>query len=155
MLVNSATYKKAGTNYAVALEKTGVRKDAIDWLQRLGKQFGEEVRFSNNIGILQMRNGQTDKAAESYKQALEKEPNSFFPNYNYGVLLASQANYKDAVGNFMTALEALSDKTVDYTPHAVNTLLNLATCHEQQKRFVKASELLKQVLSHDPANKEA
>ena len=45
MLVNSATYKKAGTNYAVALEKTGVRKDAIDWLQRLGKQFGEEVRF--------------------------------------------------------------------------------------------------------------
>ena len=78
-----------------------------------------------------MRNGQADKAAESYKLALEKEPSSFFPNYNYGVLLASQAHYKDAASYFMTALASLTDKTVDYTPHLVNTLMNLATCHEQ------------------------
>lgn len=51
-LIQSATYKKAGTNYAVTLEKLGERDEAIKMLQELKVSFGNEVRVYNNLGII-------------------------------------------------------------------------------------------------------
>jgi len=51
-LKKSSTYKKGGTNYAVALEKLGRRDEAISLLNELKRQFGNEVRVHNNLGII-------------------------------------------------------------------------------------------------------
>ena len=51
-LTKSATYKKAGTNYAVTLEKLGQRVTAVSTLSALKNTFGNEVRVYNNLGII-------------------------------------------------------------------------------------------------------
>ena len=50
-LMKQATYKKAGTNYAVTLEKLSRREDAVTTLVTLKGQFSSEVRIFNNLGI--------------------------------------------------------------------------------------------------------
>ena len=49
--MKQATYKKAGTNYAVTLEKLSRREDAVTTLVTLKGQFSSEVRIFNNLGI--------------------------------------------------------------------------------------------------------
>lgn len=61
-LIHSTTYKKAGTNYAVALEKLGMREAAIKLLEDLKNNFGNEVRVHNNLGIIQKRKGEVEQA---------------------------------------------------------------------------------------------
>ena len=56
-LTKSVTYKKAGTNYAVTLEKLNKRDDAVATLTNLKNAFGNEVRVFNNLGIIQKRKG--------------------------------------------------------------------------------------------------
>ena len=87
-LMKSSICKKAGTNYAVTLEKLGRRDEAINQLDKLRDNFNNEVRVHNNLGIIQKRSGDTQAAMESYKSALKLDPKSFFPNYNIGVLLS-------------------------------------------------------------------
>ena len=60
-LVRTATYKKAGTNYAVTLEKLGKRVEAIETLSKLKGVFGNEVRVFNNLGIIQKRQGDCEE----------------------------------------------------------------------------------------------
>ena len=56
-MVSSSTYRKAGTNFAVALEKLGKREEAIKLLTELQAKFGSDIRVFNNIGIIQKRKG--------------------------------------------------------------------------------------------------
>ena len=87
-LIKSATYKKAGTNYAVTMEKLGKREGAMQTLDKLKDSFGNEVRVFNNLGIIQKRMGNNDEAMINYETALKVDAQSFFPNYNMGVLLS-------------------------------------------------------------------
>ena len=52
ILVRSATYKKAGTNYAVTLEKLNERDEAVKTLQSIKGNFYNEIRVHNNLGII-------------------------------------------------------------------------------------------------------
>jgi tetratricopeptide (TPR) repeat protein len=90
LLVKSATYKKAGTNFAVTLEKLQKRENAVEILSNLKNTFGNEVRVYNNLGIIQKRSGDQEGAQKSYESALQVDAKSFFPNYNMGVLLSQQ-----------------------------------------------------------------
>ncbi len=53
----------------------------------MNDEFGVDVRLYNNLGIIQKRNGEVDQAKASYQLALDKDPNSFYPNYNYAMIL--------------------------------------------------------------------
>ena len=53
---------KACTNYAVSREKLGKRDNSIKLLQNLTRDYGTEVRILNNLGILEKRSGNEDKA---------------------------------------------------------------------------------------------
>lgn len=87
-------YLKALTNYSVALEKLGRREEALKLLDGKAKrQFGQEIRVYNNLGIIQKRTGNAQEAEASYLAALEIDPESFFPNYNLGVLKAMTKDY--------------------------------------------------------------
>ena len=46
------------------------------------------MRVHNNLAIIQKRSGDNQLAAENFKKALLQEPESFYPNYNLGLLLA-------------------------------------------------------------------
>lgn len=65
-LTKSVVYKKAGTNYAVTLEKLSKREEAVVILTNLKNVFGKEVRVFNNLGIIQKRKGDKDEALLSY-----------------------------------------------------------------------------------------
>ena len=86
--MKSATYMKASTNFAVTLEKLNKRDKAVHTLNKLKHNFGEEMRVHNNLAIIQKRNGDSSQAESNFIKALEKEPHSFYPNYNLGLLLA-------------------------------------------------------------------
>ena len=62
ILVKSATFKKASTNYAVTQEKIGERQAAIDVLNSVRGEFLNEVRVFNNLGIIQRRRGDLEEA---------------------------------------------------------------------------------------------
>ena len=65
------TYKKAGTNYAVTLEKLSKRDEAVDTLSSLKVRFNQEIRVFNNLGIIQKRKGAVQEAEASYDAALK------------------------------------------------------------------------------------
>lgn len=105
-LSKQVTYKKAGTNYAVTLEKLSRRDDAVITLQNLKGAFSTEVRIFNNLGIFQKRKGDKKEALESYLAALKIDPKSFFPNYNMGVLLSQdRSKMSEALTYFQQALD--------------------------------------------------
>ena len=104
-LVKSATYKKSGSNYAVCLEKLSKREDALLTLESLQDTFGNEIRLFNNIGIIKKRMERQNEAQESYQSALNMDKNSFFPNYNMGVLMSQDVSQVDeALSYFKKAL---------------------------------------------------
>ena len=86
----STHYLKAMTNYAVTLEKMGKRDEAVKMLDVLKDSHGEEIRVFNNLGIIQKRSGNHVDAEQAYMNALAIDEDSFFPNYNLGVLKATQ-----------------------------------------------------------------
>ena len=142
-LQKSSTFKKAGTNYAIALEKLGKRNEAVTQLESLKRSssFGHEVLINNNLGTLQKRKGEVQKAIDSYQEALKTDPKAFFPNYNLAVLLATEAQYSDALKQFqstLTLVHSQPDKS-----YLANVLLNLAQCCEQLKSFQQALDYLK------------
>ena len=128
-LGKSATYKKAGTNYAVTLEKLSRRDDAVSTLMTLKDAFGNEVRVFNNLGIIQKRKGEKQAALESYQAALNVDVKSFFPNYNMGVLLSQDRSKMDeALSYFNRALEQAQKAQENL--YEINVLINIALLHE-------------------------
>ena len=74
-------------------------------LQELNTFCSGEVRVFNNLGILMKRNGKTQEAESVYNAALDIDPESFFPNYNMGVLKVNMKDYSAAFEYFSRSLE--------------------------------------------------
>jgi tetratricopeptide (TPR) repeat protein len=139
-LMQTSTYKKTATNYAVILEKIGRRNEATRLLHDLKTQFAGEVKVLNNLGIIQKRKGEVQNAIESYKKALSSDPQSFLPNHNLAVLLATEASYEEAVTYFKESLR-ITQKSKDQSQE-LGVLLNISLCYEQLKQPQSALEFL-------------
>ena len=150
-LTKSATYKKAGTNYAVTLEKLGQRETAVGTLSALKDTFGNEVRVYNNLGIIQKRTGDGEGALASYEAALRVDGASFFPNYNLGVLLSQEKRQPaESLVYFKRALDQ-AHKAQEQL-YEINVLVNIALIHEGQENLPAAIEHMEKALKIDPAN---
>ena len=150
-LTKSITYKKAGTNYAVTLEKLGQRDGAVKTLDMLKDFFSTEVRVFNNLGIMQKRMGNNDQAMINYETALKADPNSFFPNYNMGVLLSQDKNsVEESLQYFNRALDA-AHRQQEYL-YEINVLVNISLLHEAGKNYKDAIEALEKALKIDSEN---
>jgi tetratricopeptide (TPR) repeat protein len=144
---------KAVTNYAVTLEKLGKREDALKLLEgKTKRQFGQEIRVFNNLGIIHKRNGNTIEAEASYLAALEIDAQSFFPNYNLGVLKAAIKDYPSALQYFNKALE-LSRATQDEV-YQINVHINIALVLERTNDLVGALSNMHIALNIDPLNQK-
>jgi Flp pilus assembly protein TadD len=94
------------TNYAVTLGKQGKTLESFKIFEELQKRFKSEIRIYNNLGIIQKRNQDMVKAEQSYLKALEIDPNSFFPNYNMGVLKSNDKKMEqDCISYFEKSLK--------------------------------------------------
>ena len=112
----------------MALEKLGRREEALKLLDGKAKrQFGQDIRVFNNLGIIQKRTGNAQEAEASYLAALEIDAESFFPNYNLGVLKAMTKDYLAAKTYFLKALAQTSNEQV----YQINVHLNLALVFEK------------------------
>ena len=150
-LIHSSTYKKAGTNFAVSLEKTGDRDTAVSTLTNLKGTFGNEVRVFNNLGIIQKRKGDLTGALESYRQALKVDQKSFFPNYNLGVLLSqNKEQAEDALNYFKKALEQA--QRAQESLYEINVLINIALLQESLGRLDESVQSMKLPQAIDPNN---
>ena len=152
-LTRSATYKKAGTNYAVTLEKLNRREDAVETLSGLKQNFVSEVRLFNNLGIIQKRKGDKQEALESYQAALRVDSKSFFPNYNMGVLLSQDRQKMDeALTYFNRALEQA--QRAQENLYEINVLINIALLHEAAQNYTEAIESMNAALRLNPENQK-
>ena len=150
-LVKSVTYKKAGTNYAVTLEKLSRREEAVTTLSSLKVRFNQEIRVFNNLGIIYKRKGAANDAQASYDAALKIDSKSFFPNYNMGVLLAQDsAKREEALQYFYTALE-LAQRAQENL-YEINVLINIALLHEASQNYPDAIEKMNAALKLNPEN---
>ena len=101
---------KAATNYAVTLERLAKRQEAVLMLGELKERFGGEMRVTNNLAIIQKRNGDAEEAQANFRNALEAEPDSFHPNYNLGLLLSQNRtdpeSLRQSLEHFTMALKS-------------------------------------------------
>jgi len=77
------------------------------------------------------------KAEQSYLQALEIDPESFFPNYNMGVLKSNDKNQEeDCLKYFLKSLQIAQDNNEEV--YQINVNINLALVHERAFRLEQA-----------------
>jgi tetratricopeptide (TPR) repeat protein len=88
---------------------------------------------------------------ESYKRALELDPNSFFPNYNMGVLLSlDRSKHADCIKHLKIALEQAN--RAGETLYELNVLINLALVLEIDGDYEEALTHLQRANELDPNN---
>ena len=115
----------------------------------LKKSFSNEVRIHNNLGIINKRQGDTKEALQNYQNALQVDPQSFFPNYNMGVLL-STSNKDESLSYFSRALE-LAHRQQEQL-YELNVLINIALLHEASADYQKAIDALQHALKIESEN---
>ena len=81
------------------------------------------------------------EAQECYQSALNMDKNSFFPNYNMGVLLSHElSKVDDALSFFNKALNQA--KQAQERDHEINVLNNIALLHEAVQNYTDAIEAM-------------
>lgn len=115
----------------------GRREEALRLLEdKTKRQFGQEIRVYNNLGIIHKRSGNNEEAEASYLAALDIDPESFFPNYNMGVLKAATNAYPVALQYFNKSLE-LARASQDEV-YQINVHINIALVLERTGDLVGA-----------------
>ena len=136
-LTKSATYKKAGTNYAALMAKLGKREGAVKVIDKMQDSFGNEMRHFNNLGIIQKLMGNNDQAKVNYEAALAADPNSFLPNYNMGVLLCKNSPLEsfDYFNRALSCAHAAQEFIYE-----MNALNSISLLHEAAGDYEEAIE---------------
>ena len=110
--------------------------------------FKDEIRIYNNLGIIYKRSGNLEAAKSNYDIALNIDKNSFFPNYNMGVLKAHQkdnelnpktnnlSNIEECLMYFENALRIAREQKEEV--YEINVLVNMALIYERTIEYDKA-----------------
>ena len=137
----------------VALVKAAIYRYVKDF-ESAGKEFKGLSNFENvsaeyhyQLGRLQEAEGLYEKAADSYKQALELAP-------NFQKALFHLAYRCDLSGDEEAAIDYYKQVAVN-APVYVSALLNLAVLYEDKGEFEKASQCIDKVLKYHPNHKRA
>jgi len=109
--------------------------------QLLSKRWDNSKTYIN-LGLIERARGNTKKAIENFKIALALQPNSVNALTNLGATLADLKDFKGAKEAYLKAIEL--------NRFSIEPRFNLAMIYRTQKEFVKAADLLEQVLAIDP-----
>jgi tetratricopeptide (TPR) repeat protein len=98
------------------------------------------------------RNGKTQEAESVFNAALDIDPESFFPNYNMGVLKAHMKEYQTAFEYFSRSLEI--SRIQNEQVYELNVLVNLSMISERLENYPAALKFNSDALRYDPENQK-
>ncbi|MBT6424788.1 MAG: tetratricopeptide repeat protein, partial [Bacteroidetes Order II. Incertae sedis bacterium] len=81
------------------------QEEGIALLEDAANQFPENADVQTELLNAYQASGQIDKALESYKTAVDREPDNKLFRFNYGTLLTETENYEAAVAQLVKATE--------------------------------------------------
>jgi len=135
-LVKAETYR-----YASDFENAGRELKGLSNFENVSAEYHYQ------LGRLQESEGLYEKAADSYKQALELAP-------NYQKALFHLAYRCDLSGDEEAAVDYYK-QVASTAPVYVSALLNLAVLYEDKGEFEKASQCIDKVLKYHPNHQRA
>ncbi len=135
----------------------------------------------NNLGNVLAKQGRADEARESFRRALDIDPNYAVPHYNLGNLLARQGKLEEAaahyqkalkiepayaeahnnLGNVLMARGELGDalqhfrRALELTPHDAQVQFNLGVILARESRLEEALGRYQQAIQINPDYAEA
>lgn len=94
----------------------------------------------NNLGNVLAKEGRIDEAVESFRRALNMDPNYAVPHYNWGNLLARQGKLEEAADHYRKALETEPDYAEAHN-NLGNVLLARGELKDALRHLTRALEL--------------
>jgi tetratricopeptide (TPR) repeat protein len=128
-------------------ERLRTRRDEIDQLQRKINHL-DRPHHMLQLGAVYARQGRVAQAAEWFRRALDKEPDSLDAQYKLALCLYQQRQYPQAVELLEKVHTAKPDH--DYG----QAYLRLAQCHQQLGNWDRASEVYERFLRYYPGQPE-
>lgn len=145
---DNAKNPSAHIDYAVALYATGNIKQAKQEYEKATKLDSKNATVFNNLGNAYRDLGDTDKAIETYEQAIALNPKLINPYFNLAnIQLYSQKDADAAIKTYQKALTALPDNE--------QVLLSLGIAYEQKNDKTKAKQVYLSILAKDADNAAA
>ncbi len=134
--------------YNAGLELLNVKRysEARDALNRAAQLKADEPAIYNVLGQVYTGMGETSRAIESFKRALDVDPEMFEALNNLGTIYFNSGDYPAAERYFKSSL-ALK-------PQAVASRFNLAMCYSRQHRLTEALPELEGCLAYTPDDAE-
>ena len=111
---------QARRELSILLARNGFNEEAISNLQYLSKYFPEDSEIWYNLGILQEKLKQPEKAKDSYLKAIEISAQDDYL-YNLGEVLVELKEWDDAIVAFKSVLKN--------DPNDGNCYFNLGVCY--------------------------
>lgn len=134
--------KPARDEYQKALqaEQQGDSKKAIEHLKTAATLYPQFLLAYNEMGVLYIRLGQLDEAAEAFNRAIEIDPRAFSPHLNYGIVLFYKKQYRDADVQFARALQITETSALAHF-YRGRTFIRLNDLAKAEKEFLRAVAL--------------
>jgi tetratricopeptide (TPR) repeat protein len=130
----SADARSIGLAYAEVSRKTGDRRQAAE-AERLLASAAPDPDVLAQLAYLRARGGQTERAAELYREALRLDPNSVIAMVNLGAILGTAGKLADAAALWREALRR--------NPCQTEASANLLRLYEARGEHASAEALRK------------
>ncbi|NNE65638.1 MAG: tetratricopeptide repeat protein [Pyrinomonadaceae bacterium] len=142
----SANYDEAVTRFFVGLAAVQVGNDprAATELEAATKLASGEPAVWNNLGVLQLRQKDFEKAEVSLEKARELSPDNATVYFNLAIL-SDQTNESESLQRYLT-------KTTELSPNDLRSYYLLAEEFEKQKADKKALQAFEKILKRAPKN---
>lgn len=125
---------------ALASERAGDSKKAIEQLNNAISVYPQFAAALNDLGVQYWRIGQFDKAADALRRALKLSPDSFILRLNYGTVLVYMKQFKEAEPELRHAAEQNEGSAVTHY-YLGRTLANLRRLDDAEKELGRAISL--------------
>ena len=141
LLQNDPSNFQARRELSILLANNGFNEEALSNLQYLLKYFPEDAELFYNIGILQEKLKDFEKAKVSYEKAIEIDPQDDF-YYNLGEVLVTLEEWDLAINAFKTVLQN--------DPKDGNCYFNLGLCYLNKQEINKATDFFQNAIELNP-----
>jgi Flp pilus assembly protein TadD len=138
--------------YAATLTEKADEKEAI--YSTAIKNFPKDIRAYNNLGLVQFKKGEVNKAISNYEKALNIEPANADVNYNAGVAYMAKGDLAKAEEHFGKAAGTKSDLGA-----AMGTMYTIKGDYKNAKssfgKSISNNAAIQQILDQDYAGARA
>jgi tetratricopeptide (TPR) repeat protein len=124
--------KKNIITQSLALTNKGKMNEAIELMIDLEKSYPDDIVIKQNLGMIYFKSGNTDKAIETYKKAIEINPSEFSSYHNLGLIYERTKNLRYAKIYYL--------KAVSIDPKAEFVLTRLGEIFFSEGNYEKAAQ---------------